>query len=153
MRITRTDGQISIRDRPAPSWALGGFLLVGGLVAIAMPLGLTTNTNDLELWERLTSLGIGMGVSIGAVWWLARNPKTHVRLDLARRCLQVVRVGLSGRHVQRLRPVVRLRDGQRVLLSELWSHDRVGVAEGVAAVAAACGLQTPGSSGGISSGA
>ena len=50
------------------------------------------------------------------------------------------------------RPVVRLRDGQRVLLSELWSHDRVGVAEGVAAVAAACGLPTLGSSGRIAQG-
>jgi hypothetical protein len=91
LRITRTDGQISIRDRPAPSWALGGFLLVGGLVAIAMPLGLATNANDLEPWERLASLGIGMGVSVSAVWWLARNPKTHVRLDLA------VRLARAGR--------------------------------------------------------
>jgi hypothetical protein len=81
---------------------LGGFLLVGGLIAIAMPLGLATNANDLELWERLASLGIGMGVSVGAVWWLARNPTTHVRLDLARRHVQVVRIGLSGRHVRRL---------------------------------------------------
>jgi hypothetical protein len=175
VRITRTDGHISIRDRPAPSWALGGFLLVGGLVAIAMPLGLATNANDLELWERLASLGIGMGVSVGAVWWLARNPKTHLRLDLARRQVHVVRIGLTGRHVRRLsfddletaeveqgsdseggsiwRPVVRLRDGQRVLLSELWSHDRVGVAEGAAVVAAACGLPAPGISGGITSGA
>jgi hypothetical protein len=154
---------------------LGGFLLVGGLVAIAMPLGLATNADDLELWERLASLGIGAGVSIGALWWLARNPRTHVQLDLTRRQLQLVRIGLSGRHVRRLsfdeletaeaeqgsdseggpiwRPVARLRDGQRVLLSELWSHDRVGVAEGVAAVAAACGLPTPGNSGGITSGA
>jgi hypothetical protein len=143
---------------------LGGFLLAGGLIAIAMPLGLATNANDLEPWERLASLGIGMGVSIGAVWWLARNPKTHVRLDLARRHVQVVRIGLSGRHVRQVsfddleidevqegsdsdggliwRPVVRLRDGQRVLLSELWSHDRAGVAEGVAVVATACGLPT-----------
>jgi hypothetical protein len=154
---------------------LGGFLLAGGLVAIAMPLGLATNANDLEPWERLASLGIGVGVSIGAVWWLARNPRTHVRLDLARRHVQVVRIGLSGRHMRRLsfddleiaeveqgndseggpiwRPVVRLRDGQRVLLSELWSHDREGVAEGVAVVAAACGLPTAGSSGGIAPGA
>jgi hypothetical protein len=107
LRITRTDGQISIRDRPT----------------------------------------------------------THVRLDLTRRYVQLVRIGLSGRHVQRIsfddlevaevdqgsdseggpvwRPAVRLRDGQRVLLSELWSHDQVGVAEGVAVVAAACGLPTP----------
>lgn len=140
-----------------------------------MPLGLATNANELEPWERLASLGIGVGVSIGAAWWLARNPKTHVQLDLARRRVQVVRTGLSGRHVRRLsfdeleiaeveqgnddeggpiwRPVVRLRNGQRVLLSELWSHDRVGVAEGVAVVAAACGLPPAGSLGGIAPGA
>ncbi len=136
-----------------------------------MPLGLATNANDLEPWERLASLGIGIGVSVGGAWWLARNPKTHVRLDLVRRQVQVVRIGLLGRDVRRLsfddlelaeveqgsdseggpiwRPVVRLRDGQRVLLSELWSHDRVGVAEGAAVVAAACGLPAPGSSRGI----
>lgn len=130
-----------------------------------MPLGRATNAGDLELWERLASLGIGVGVSIGALWWLARNPTTHVKLDLTRRQVELVRVGLSGRHVRRLafddlevaevehgsdsdggpisRPAVRLRDGQRVLLSELWSHDQEGVAEGVAMVAAACGLPTP----------
>ena len=81
LRITRTDGQISIRDRPAPFWALGGFLLVGGLVAMAMPLGLATNADDLELWERFATFGIGAGVSIGALWWLARNPKTNVQLE------------------------------------------------------------------------
>ena len=174
LRITRTDGQISIRDRPAPFWALGGFLLAGGLVAVAMPLGLATNADDLELWERLASLGIGLGVSLGALWWLARNPKTHVQLDLTRRHVQVVRIGLSGRRLRRLsfddletaeveqgsdseggaiwRPVVRLRDGHRVLLSELWSHDQVGVAEGVAVVATACGVPVLGTSSGIATG-
>ena len=171
LRITRTDGQISIRDRPAPSWALGGFLLVGGLVAVAMPLGLATNADDLDRWERLASLAIGMGVSVGAVWWLARNPTTHVQFDLTRRQVQLVQIGLSGRHVRRLsfdemetaeveqgidseggpiwRPAVRLRGGQRVLLSELWSHDQMRVAEGVAVVAAACGLPTPLTSRGV----
>jgi len=174
-RITRTDGQISIRDSPTPSWALGGFLLAGGLVAVAMPLGLATNAGDLEPWERLASLGIGVGVSVGALWWLARSPATRVRLDLTRRHMQLVRIGLSGRRVRRLsfddlevaevdqgsdseggtvwRPAVRLRDGQRVLLSELWSHDQVGVAETVAVVAAACGLPTPEIGGGVAPGA
>ena len=130
-----------------------------------MPLGLATNAGDLQLWERLASLGIGVGVSAGALGWLARTPKTHVQLDLTRRQVQLVRIGLSGRHVRRLsfddvelaeveqgrddeggavwRPAIRLRDGQRVALSELWSHDQVGVAESVAVVAAACGLPTP----------
>jgi hypothetical protein len=134
-----------------------------------MPLGLATNAGDLEPWERLASLGIGAGVSVGALWWLARNPTTHVTLDLTRRQVQLVRVGLSGRHVRRLafddlevaeveygsdsdggpiwRPAIRLRDGQCVLLSELWSHDQAGVAESVAMVAAACGLPTPEPSG------
>ena len=131
-----------------------------------MPLGLATNAGDLQLWERLASLGIGVGVSAGALGWLARTPKTHVQLDLTRRQVQLVRIGLSGRHVRRLsfddvelaeveqgrddeggavwRPAIRLRDGQRVALSELWSHDQVGVAESVAVVAMACGLPTPG---------
>ena len=129
-----------------------------------MPLGLATNADDLELWERLASLGIGLGVSIGAIWWLARNPKTEVRLDLPHRQVRLVRIGLSGRAVRQLsfedlvaaeveqgrddeggaiwRPAVRLRDGQRVLLSELWSHDHAAVREAVAVVAAACGLPT-----------
>lgn len=109
---------------------------------MAMPLGLATNADDLELWERLASLGIGVGVSVGALWWLARSPKTHVQLDLTRRQVLLVQLGFSGRHRAPVwRPAVRLRDGQRVVLSELWSHDRVGVAEGVAVVAAACGLK------------
>ena len=150
---------------------MGGFLLAGGLVAVAMPLGLATNADNLELWERLASLGIGVGVSLGALWWLARNPKTHVQLDLTRCHVQLVRMGLSGRHLRRLsfddleaaeveqgsdseggaiwRPVVRLRNGHRVLLSELWSHDQAGVAEGVAVVAAACGVPVLGTSSGI----
>jgi hypothetical protein len=116
---------------------LGGFLLVGGLVAMAMPLGLATNGDDLEVWERLASFGIGMGVSVGALWWLARSPMTHVQLDLTHRQMRLVRLGLSGRRVRQLlfdevevaeveqgsdsedapvwRPAVRLRDGQRVL--------------------------------------
>jgi hypothetical protein len=144
---------------------LGGFLLAGGLVAVGMPLGLATNADDLELWEWLASLGIGVSVSIGALWWLARNPKTLVQLDLTRRQVQLVRIGLTGRHVRRLsfddlvaaeveqggdsdggaiwRPAVRLRDGQHVLLSELWSHDRAEIAEGVAVLAGACGLPAP----------
>jgi hypothetical protein len=174
-RITRTDGQISIRDSPTASWALGGFLLAGGLVAVAMPLGLATNAGDLEPWERLASLGIGVGVSVGALWWLARSPATHVQLDLTRRHMQLVRIGLSGRYVRRLsfddlevaevdqgsdseggtvwRPAVRLRDGQRVQHSQRWSHDQVGVAETVAVVAAACGLPTPEIGGGVAPGA
>jgi hypothetical protein len=76
-RITRTDGQISIRDSPTPSWALGGFLLAGGLV-VAMSLCLATNAGDLEPWERLASFAvvaaacglptpeIGSGVARGA---------------------------------------------------------------------------------------
>jgi hypothetical protein len=144
---------------------LGVFLLAGGLVAVAMPLGLATNADNLELWERLASLGIGVGVSIGALWWLARTPTMRVQLDLTRRQVQLIRIGLSGRHVRQLgfddlmaaeieqgsdseggaiwRPTVRLRDGQRVLLSELWSHDRAEAKEGVAVLAAACGLSAP----------
>ena len=38
------------------------------------------------------------------------------------------------------RPAVRLRSGERVLLSELWSHDRVSVEKSVAVVAETCRL-------------
>lgn len=102
VRIDRNGGQITIRDRPAPFWALGVFLLAGGLVAVAMPLGLATNAGDLKPWERLASLGIGVGVSAGALWWLARSPATQVHLDLTRRRVRLVRFGLSGRLVRNL---------------------------------------------------
>jgi hypothetical protein len=165
VRIKRDGGQITIRDRPAPFWALGLFLLAGGLVAVAMPLGLATNAGDLEPWQRLASLGVGVGVSTGALWWLARSPATRVQLDLTRRRLRLVRFGLSGRLVRQLsfddlssaeveqgaddegglvwRPALRLRNGEPVLLSELWSHDQAGAEAGLAVVVEACGLSPP----------
>lgn len=166
MRIKRQGGAVTIRDRPAPFWALGLFLLAGGLLAIAMPLGLATNAGNLEPWERLASIGLGLGVSAGALWWLARSPATQVQVDLTRRHLRVVRLGLSGRRVRQLsfanlasveveqgfdddggriwRPAVLLRSGELVRLSELWSHDQAGVETAAHAVAVACGLAPPG---------
>jgi hypothetical protein len=102
VRISRDGDTITIRDRPGPFWALGLFLLAGGLVAVAMPLGLATNAGDLGRWERLASIGIGVGGSAGALWWLARNPATQVQLDLTQRRLRLVRFGLSGRLVRQL---------------------------------------------------
>lgn len=164
MRIRRTGGQISIRDRVGPFWALGLFLLAGGLLAVAMPLGLATNAGDLEPWERLAIVGVGLGGSAGALWWLGQSPGTQVQLDLTRRRVRLVRFGLSGRQVRWLsfndlesvevepgtdseggtvwRPAVRLRSGELVLLSQLWSHDRAEVEEGVSVVAEACRLPT-----------
>jgi hypothetical protein len=162
VRIRRNGGHISIRDRVAPFWALGLFLLAGGLLAVAMPLGLATNAGDLEPWERVASVGMGLAVAAGALWWLRRSPATHVQLDLTHRRLRLVRSGLSGRQTRSLsfddlesvevnqgtdgdggtvwRPAVRLRTGEVVLLSELWSHDQAGVEEGVSVVAEACRL-------------
>jgi hypothetical protein len=124
-----------------------------------MALGLATNAGDLESWERLASVGIGLGVSAGALWWLGRSPATQAQLDLARRQLRLVRFGLNGRQVRHLsfddlksveveqgadseggavwRLAVRLRSGDLVLLSELWSHDRAGVETSAAVVAEA----------------
>ena len=83
-------------------------LLAGGLVAVAMPLGLATNAGDLEPWERLESVEVDQGTDSdsGTVW----------------------------------RTAVRLRGGQLVLLSELWSHDQAEVEEGASVVAEACRL-------------
>ena len=160
MRITRHGGHISIRDQAAPFWALGLFLLAGGVVSVAMPLGLATDAADLKAWERVASMAVGIGVAAGALWWLWRSPATQVELDLTRRSVRVVRFGISGRQVRRIpfneleraevdqgtdseggsvwRPAVRLRSGELLLLSELWSHDRAGVEESVAVVAETC---------------
>jgi hypothetical protein len=162
MRVTREGGYVSIHDRAAPFWALGLFLLAGGIIAVAMPLGLATNTSELEPWQRVASVVVGLGVSAGALWWLRQNPATHVKLDLTRRHARLVRSGLTGREERRFafeevqsveveqgtddeggtvwRPAIRLRTGEMVLLSQLWSHDRAGVKRGAEAVAEACRL-------------
>lgn len=162
MKITRHGGRIWMRDRVAPYWVLGLFLLAGGLIGIAMPLGLATNAGELESWERVTSLGVGVGVCAGALWWLARNPATEVQLDLTRRSFRLVRWGILGRQVRQVafdqlesvqleegkdtdgdqiwRPVVRLRGGEVVRLSKLWSHDEAAVRAAAAAFAEPCRL-------------
>jgi hypothetical protein len=162
MRIIREGGQITLRDRPAPYWALGLFLLAGGLLSIAMALGLATNADELEPWERLSSVAVGLGVAAGALWWLAQNPATELRLDPTRRLLTLVRSGVLGRRERRVafnelesvelvqgkdsdgdpiwRPAARLRSSELVLLSELWSHDEASVRASAAAVADECRL-------------
>ncbi len=165
MQIKRKVGHILLYDRAAPYWMLGLFLLVGGVVAMAAPIGLATNATDLSRWERLASFGVGLSVSAGALWWLWRSPSTQVDLDLTCRRIRIRRVGISGRQVQELcfevlasleleeaedsegglvsRPAVRLSNGESIPLSQLWSHDRQGVAEAASAVAQACGLPEP----------
>jgi hypothetical protein len=160
VRISRDGGRVYLRDRPALFWALGAFLLAGGALAIAMPLGLATDADRLQLWERLASIGIGAGVCAGALWCLERSPGTDVQLDLTHRSLRLVRRGIFGRQVRQIsldqlesaevergedseggkvwRPAVRLRDGEFVLLSQLWSHDEGGVRTAVATVAEIC---------------
>jgi hypothetical protein len=162
MRITREGGLIIVRDQTGPYWFLVLFLLSGGALGIAAPLGLANNAGQLEPWERLTSLAIGIGVSLGALWWMAQNPSTRLELDLTRRLLTLVRLGVNGREVRQFsfnelaavelvqgkdsdgdpiwRPAARLQSGELVLLSELWSHDKEGVLAGVAAVADSCRL-------------
>jgi hypothetical protein len=162
MRITREGGLITLRDRVAPYWLLGLFLLSGGMLAIAAPLGLAVNAGELEPRERFSSVLVGVGVSLGALWWLAKNAATLVQLDLTRRLLTLVRLSLLGQRVRRLsfnelasveliegadsdgdpvwRPAARLRSGEVVLLSELWSHDNEEVRAAAVAVAESCRL-------------
>jgi hypothetical protein len=102
VRITRDGGRVYLRDRPALFWALGVFLLAGGALAIAMPLGLAVDADRLRLWERIASIGIGAGVCAGALWWLERSPGTEVQLDLTHRSLRLVRRGIFGRVVRQI---------------------------------------------------
>ena len=162
LRIIRDGGVIRLTDRVGPYWALGLFLLAGGLLGLAFPLGLASDAARLEPWERAASMVIGVGVSAGALWWLARNPRTQVTLDLSRRSLLLVRVGITGWWVRQhsfdqlervelergadsdgdavWRPRVRLRDGGVLLLSQLWSHEEAEVRRDLGAVAQACRL-------------
>jgi len=129
---------------------------------MAASMGLATNAAELAPWERLVSFAIGLGVSAGGLWWLGHGRASRVELDLARSRMSVVRLGLSGRQVRQLafgelekvavevgadsdggtvwRPAVRLRSGEQLLLSELWSHDPRGTEEVVSVVASACRL-------------
>ena len=169
MRVTREGGMITLRDRAGPHWLLGLFLLSGGLLGIAMPLGLATNAGELEHWERLAALIVGIGVSAGAIWYLTQCPATVVQLDLTRRQLTLTRTGLNGRQVRQLsfteltsvelaerkdsdgdpmwRPVIRLGSGETLLMSDLWSHDHKAVLAGAAVLAESCRLPVRSSGG------
>jgi hypothetical protein len=160
MRVTQEGGNILLQDRPGPYWLLGLLLLFGGLLALAMSLGLASNAAELEPGERFGSMLVGLLVALGGLWWLARNPSTQVRLDLTRRRLGLVRIGITGRQVRTFpldeidgveveqaadsdgdpiwRPVLRTRSGERVALSELWSHDQREVKATVTVVAEVC---------------
>ncbi len=136
------------------------FVLGGGL-GVLMSLGWVGHADALEQWQRFVSFGIGVVVAASGTWWLAINPATHTEIDRERRHLVVTRMGIAGRSVRHAgfddleaacieyghdsdgdavcRPAVRLRGGELLRLSELWSHDSDGVRESVAAVAEATG--------------
>jgi hypothetical protein len=59
VRITRNASQVSIRDQAAPFWLLGLFLLAGGVLAVAMPLGLATNAGNSRRGSALPVWGWG----------------------------------------------------------------------------------------------
>jgi hypothetical protein len=161
MRITRSAARLELRDRVAPFRILGALFVLGGGLAVVLSLGWASNVATLEPWQRLVSLGIGVVVTASGIWWLGINPATHTAIDRDRRQLQVTRSGIAGRSVRRAgfddleaacieyghdsdgdavcRPAVRLRGGELLRLSELWSHDSDAVRESVAAVAEATG--------------
>ena len=68
MRIRRDGGHISIRDRAALFWALGLFLLVGGLLAVAMLLGLVIDCQRPRAVGAPCQCCGGVG---GSLWSLA----------------------------------------------------------------------------------
>jgi hypothetical protein len=127
-----------------------------------MPLGVAADADRLQPWERIASICIGAGVCAGALWWLKRSPGSRVQLDLTHRSLHLMRRGILGRQARQIpfdqlasaevergedseggkvwRPAVRLRNGELVLLSQLWSHDEGGVRTAVATVAEICRL-------------
>jgi hypothetical protein len=162
MRITRQPDRLVLRDRVAPFWGLGLFLIAGGLVAIAMPLGLASNAGSLRPWERLASVVIGSGVVLGGLWWLGRNPASRVDVLVRERRLRLTRLGVGGREVEEIgfdeieavhveqgldqeggavyRPAARRRSGGPVPLSLLWRHDPEDVRSALAAVAEAAGV-------------
>ena len=107
MRITRDDGQVTLRDGATSHWFLGLFLLAGGLLCIAAPLGLANDSDRLQRWGRVASIAVGLGVSTGALWWLRRSPATRIVLEPGRRRMQLIRLGLTGRKVEECAPQER----------------------------------------------
>lgn len=127
-------------------WLFGLFFVsIGGLFVLG-PLGLFTNAQQLELWERAVALMIGaLGVVTG-VWTIVGAPRTTVTCDRLRSEVRITRRGLRGGE-QRIvpfsdlaavfvsidadsegdeicQPRLRLHSGAEIPLSRLWVHDR-----------------------------
>jgi hypothetical protein len=103
VRITRADGQVTIRDQAAAHWFLGPFLLAGGLLCLAAPLVLASDFYGLQRWERVAIIVVGLGAGKGALWWLRRSPSSRVVLDPGRRRMRLIRLGLNGRKIEEFR--------------------------------------------------
>ena len=97
MLIEREAGHVRVRDRAALHWALGLFLLGGGVIAIAAPLGLATNAAALASWERLAIIALGLGVSAGALWWLWQV----LRASAAATSTECMKLSACGRRLWR----------------------------------------------------
>lgn len=162
MHVRREGGSIRIHDRPGAHWALGLFLVAGGCIAVAAPLGLANNAAGLSAWEKLACLAIGAGSVAGALWWLATAPASRTTIDLIRRHVQITRWGLTGHSRRELewhelagmmivigedseggtvvRPGLQLHSGEVVPLSLLWSHDVDGIETTLTELARECHL-------------
>jgi hypothetical protein len=144
--VRQTHSRLILKDSPGLHWILGGmFLAIGGL-AVAGPLGLFENSQQLSPLSRAVIVGFGCAGIGAGVWVLRRSPRSICVFDRTQGHLVVRRRGFSGASTSRhpileivkaevtesrdidgdpvYRLQVVLRSGQMVPLSYFWAHGK-----------------------------
>lgn len=149
--ITINQDWIKVEDRPGCFWLFGLFFVAIGGVFVLGVLGLFNNLEEVSIWVRLFTFvmgAIGMGTGL---YIIDRSPSSQAIWDSRSQKLTLIRKGLLSKEQTSyplsdinqfvvdqgadsegdsiFRPVLKLRKGDLVPLSELWNHNKNEVEE------------------------
>lgn len=148
MKTKHSYQRLTLSDSPGLFWLLASLFLGVGGIAVACPLGLCVNADDLSQLEKLGSFSMGCIAVATGLYVMYQSPLTICVFDCQQRQVTVRQYGLLRWSARQLsfdeilsvelavrqdnedspifQPYLLLRSGARQQLSALWMHDELG---------------------------